>query len=36
MDIVKTKELTETDFNFIHKPFVPKDLLIKVREILDA
>jgi len=35
MDIIKTKELTESDFDFIHKPFQQKDLLIKVREILD-
>ena len=35
MDIIKTKELTEAGFDFIHKPFRPKDLLIKVREVLD-
>jgi PAS domain S-box-containing protein len=35
MDIIKTKELTEAGFDFILKPFVPKDFLIKVREVLD-
>jgi len=35
MDIIKTKELTEAGFDFIHKPFLPKDLLIKMREVLD-
>ena len=35
MDIIKTRELTEAGFDFIHKPFLPRDLLIKVREILD-
>jgi CheY-like chemotaxis protein len=35
MDIIKTKELMETDFDFIHKPFLPKELLMKVREVLD-
>ena len=35
MDIIKTKELTEAGFDFIHKPFLPRDLLNKVREILD-
>lgn len=35
MDIVKTNELRETDFNFIHKPYQPTDLLKMVREILD-
>ncbi|MDD2336704.1 MAG: ATP-binding protein [Geobacteraceae bacterium] len=35
MDIIKSKESTATDFDFIHKPYLPKDLLIKVREILD-
>jgi PAS domain S-box-containing protein len=35
MDIIKTKELTDADFDFIHKPFQPKELLIKMREILD-
>lgn len=35
MDIIKTRELMETDFDFIHKPFLPKDLLMKVREVLD-
>ncbi len=35
MDIIKSKESTATDFDFIHKPYPPKDLLIKVREMLD-
>ena len=34
-DMIKGKELTEAGTDFIHKPFTPKDLLIKVREILD-
>jgi PAS domain S-box-containing protein len=35
MDVIKTADLTEAEFNFMHKPFIPKDLLIKVREVLD-
>ena len=35
MDIIKTKEFVEADFDFIRKPFQPKDLLIKLREVLD-
>ena len=35
MDIIKGKELVESGSDFIHKPFTPKDLLIKVREMLD-
>ncbi|MDZ7667761.1 MAG: PAS domain S-box protein [Desulfotignum sp.] len=35
MDKTTKKELRESDFDFIHKPFRSKDLLIKVREILD-
>ncbi len=35
MDIVKNKELTASGIDFIHKPVLPKDLLRKVREILD-
>ncbi|TAN37542.1 MAG: response regulator [Nitrospirae bacterium] len=35
MDLVKTRELTESGFDFIHKPIQPKDLLKRVREILD-
>ncbi len=35
MDIIKNKELTELGFDFIHKPVSSKDLLKKVREILD-
>jgi len=36
MNIIKSNELTEGSFNFIQKPFLSKDLLAKVREILDA
>jgi DNA-binding NtrC family response regulator len=32
---ITNKELTGPGFGFIHKPFRPKDLLIKVREVLD-
>jgi two-component system, cell cycle sensor histidine kinase and response regulator CckA len=35
MNIIKTEELTAAGFDFIHKPFQPTDLLIKVREVLD-
>jgi len=35
MDIIMTKELTESGFDFILKPVLPKDLLKKVRELLD-
>jgi PAS domain S-box-containing protein len=35
MDIIRTKELTEAGFDFIHKPYQPKDLLMKMREALD-
>jgi CheY-like chemotaxis protein len=35
MDIIKTNELAEAGFDFIQKPFLPRNLLIKVREILD-
>jgi len=35
MNMIKGKELIESGFDFIHKPFPPQDLLIKVREILD-
>jgi len=34
-DIIQVKELTGAGSDFIHKPFTPKDLLLKVREILD-
>ena len=32
---ITNKEITDAGFDFIQKPFRPKDLLIKVREILD-
>ncbi len=35
MDMIKGKELMEADFDFIQKPFTPKALLIKVREVLE-
>jgi PAS domain S-box-containing protein len=35
MDIIKGKALAEADSDFIQKPFTPKDLLKKVREVLD-
>ncbi len=35
MDMLKAQELTESGFDFIHKPIRPQDLLKKVREILD-
>ena len=35
MDIIKNKELTESGFDFIHKPVRPQELLKKVREVLD-
>jgi two-component system cell cycle sensor histidine kinase/response regulator CckA len=35
MDIIKTDELTEYAADFIHKPCQPRDLLIRVREVLD-
>lgn len=35
MEIVANKELTEAGFDFIQKPFQSKDLLAKVREVLD-
>ncbi|KAF0144169.1 MAG: PAS domain S-box [Nitrospirae bacterium] len=35
MDIIKTRELTEAGFDFIHKPVLPRDLLKMVREMLD-
>jgi len=35
MDIIKTKELAEAGFDFLLKPISSKDLLRKVREVLD-
>jgi PAS domain S-box-containing protein len=35
MDIVTTQLLTESGFDFIHKPIQPANLMKKVREILD-
>jgi DNA-binding response OmpR family regulator len=35
MDIFKKNQLTAAGFDFIRKPFQPKNLLLKVREILD-
>ena len=35
MDTVMSNDVTEADVDFIRKPFLPKDLLMKVREILD-
>jgi len=35
MDSIKTRELIGSDFNFIHKPFQLKELVMKVRETLD-
>lgn len=36
MASIKTRELTGSDFTFIHKSFQLKELALKVREILDA
>jgi PAS domain S-box-containing protein len=35
LDIVNTKEMPTGDFDFIYKPFPSRDILQKVREILD-
>lgn len=35
MDIFMTRKSAEADFDFIYKPFHPRDLLIKVRDVLD-
>ncbi|WP_167320847.1 ATP-binding protein [Desulfosudis oleivorans] len=35
MENITYKELVETGFDLIHKPFRPKDLLLKIREVLD-
>jgi CheY-like chemotaxis protein len=34
-EIVTNKERLEVDFEFIQKPYLPKNLLLKVREVLD-
>jgi PAS domain S-box-containing protein len=34
-EIITKKEMTEDGFNFIQKPYLPKNLLLKVREVLD-
>jgi PAS domain S-box-containing protein len=34
-DIINTQEIRKLDFDFIHKPMPPQDLLKKVREMLD-
>jgi PAS domain S-box-containing protein len=36
MGIIKARELTAAGFDFIHKPYQPKELVLKVREILDT
>lgn len=35
MNIIKTDEMPEACVDFIHKPFPPRDLLLKIRELLD-
>ena len=35
MDTIKTREISESGFDLIHKPVLPNELLRKVREILD-
>jgi PAS domain S-box-containing protein len=35
IDVINARELTAAGADFINKPFLPKDFLIKVREILD-
>jgi DNA-binding response OmpR family regulator len=35
MDIIKTDALTAAGFDFIRKPFKSRDLLLKVRNVLD-
>jgi CheY-like chemotaxis protein len=35
MDIIKNNEMPEAGVDFIHKPCPPRDLLVKVRELLD-
>ena len=35
MDIIKNKELIDAGIDFVLKPVSPRDLLKKVREVLD-
>lgn len=35
MDTIKTTEISESGFDLLHKPVLPKELLRKVREVLD-
>jgi DNA-binding response OmpR family regulator len=35
-DIITSKELAESGSDFIQKPFTPKALLTKMREVLDG
>lgn len=35
MEVTSNKESEEGNFNFIQKPYLPKNLLLKVRELLD-
>jgi PAS domain S-box-containing protein len=35
MDIIKSQKITDAGFDFINKPVLPKELVRKVREILD-
>jgi signal transduction histidine kinase len=34
-DIIKTTDLTAVGFDFIRKPYQPRDLVLKIREVLD-
>ena len=35
MEIISNNELVEGGFDFIQKPYPPKSLLVKVRDVLD-
>jgi len=35
MGMLKNKELSDSGFEFLHKPIKPQDFLKKVREVLD-